>query len=375
MNRIALSMLFGDRAKFVTLVVGLSFAVLLIAQQGAIFLGLVLRSTGALQNTVQPDLWVADPNIAWVSEIRPLSERDLLRVRSVAGVAWAQPYFSARALVELPDGTYKTAQIIGLDRSTLVGQPPMMVEGSLDALRAPDAVVIEESSRDKLANVNIGDTLRLNDQRAVVVGFCRAKTGFDSNALIYTTIDNALEFVPVGREAISFYLVKVQPGVDRDAVARAIEDRTGLGAFTLEQLRGRSVNFVLTETGIGINFGITVFLGFLVGLAIVGSVLYQFTLENLPRFAVLKAMGTSNLTLIRMVLLQSLIVGVIGYGIGVGGAAVFSLMGRKPGAELAVYFPWQLMVVSLGAMLFCVMLGSFLSLKRVITLEPAVVFK
>ena len=375
MYRIALRMLFGDRGKYLSLVVGLSFAVLLIAQQGAIFLGLILRSTGPLQNIGQADLWVADPHTHYIGDIRPLSDRDLARVRSTPGVAWAEPFVTTRAVVELGDGSYKSAQLIGIDRSTLIGQPPMMVAGRLDDLRAPDAVIVEESSRDKLAGAGVGDTFRLNDKRAVIVGLARAKTGFESNALIYTTVDNALRYTPVGREAISFFLVKAKPGGDLHAVAADITARTGLGAFTQGEMQSRSVDFILKQTGIGINFGITVALGFIVGLAIVAAVFYQFTLENLRHFAVLKAMGARNIVLVRMVLLQAVLVGFIGFGIGTGAAALFSLTGRKPGAELAVYFPWPMLVFSFAAMIVCMSLGSVLSLRRVITLEPAVVFK
>ncbi|MDX2115354.1 MAG: ABC transporter permease [Planctomycetota bacterium] len=368
-------MLTRDTGKYIALVVGLSFATLLICQQGAIFLGLLKRSTGALQNIAQPDLWVCDPYLNFIEEVRPLSDRDWERVRAVPGVAWAEPFFSSRATVELPDGKYKTAQMVGIDRSTMVGQPPVVTAGSLDDLRAPDAVMVDESSREKLANCQIGDTFRLNDKRAVVVGFCQVKLGFESNALIYTTYDNALRFTPVGRERITFVFVKVQEGRDVADVAREIRERTGLAALTRGELALRTINFILRETGIGINFGITVLLGFVVGLAVTAAIFYQFTLENLRHFAVLKALGARNRKLISMVLLQAMTVGVIGFGIGTGLTGIFTLTGRRPGAELAPYFPWQLLVVCAGGMFVCIMMGSLLSIRRVVTLEPGVVFK
>lgn len=375
MNRIAIKMLVGDRAKYLSLVFGLAFAVLLIAQQGSIFLGLLLRSTGFLQNIAQPDLWIADPHIRYIADVRPLNEHDLYRVRSIPGVAWAVPFFAARTQVDLPDGTYKSVQLLGIDRSTLIGQPPDMTEGRLEDLRLTDAVLVEESARPKLGGVKVGDILKLNDKRARIVGFCRAKLGFESNAIIYTTYDNAVRFTPTGRRRMSFILAKAKPGEDPAVIARAVNKLPDLGAFTLEEIRWRTIHFILIETGIGINFGITVLLGFIVGLVVSAATFYQFTVENLRHFAVLKAIGARTSMLVKMVLLQAFCVGLIGYGIGVGLAGAFSLIGRKPGAELAVFFPWQLMVVSLVAMMLTVSAGSLLSLRRVITLEPAIVFK
>lgn len=375
MYRLALQMLTRDTGKYLALVVGLTFATLLITQQGSIFLGLIKRSTGVLQNVGQPDLWVVDPDIQTVLEIRNMSDRDYDRVKTVPGVAWAEPFFSSRAVVELTDGAFKTAQLIGLDRSTLIGQPPEMIEGNLEDLRAPDAIVVDDSSRLRLAFPKIGDTLKLNDKRAVVVGFCRAKLGFDSNAMLYTTMDNARRFTPLGREQIPFILVKVQPGLEVAAVAQEITKRTGLGAFTNQEMVWKSTEFILTQTGIGINFGTTVLLGFIVGLAVTAAIFYQFTLENLRHFAVFKAMGCRTGVLVRMVLLQAVTVGAIGFGIGSGLAGLFSLLGRRPGAELAPYFPWPLFLLCLVGMSVCICFGSLLSIRKVVTLEPAVVFK
>ncbi len=368
-------MLLGDKSKYLSLVLGLSFAALLIAQQGAIFLGLMQRASGPLQNVGQPDFWVADPATRYVGEIRPLAESDLLRVRSVPGVAWAEPFYTARAFCELPDSTFKTVQIFGLDRTTMIGQPPMMISGSIEDLRIPDAVIIEESAIPKLGNVGIGDTLRLNDQRAVVVGICRATSGFESNALIFTTFENALRYVPQPRNSITFILVKCKDGVDHASVAAGIDAIPTLKAFTPQELERRNTEFIIAETGIGINFGITVMLGFIVGVIVSASIFYQFTVENLRNFAVLKAVGARSRLLIAMILLQAGIVAVVGFGIGVGLAGIFSWGARRPGAELAAYFPWPLLIISFFAMLICVGAGSLLSLRRVLSLEPAVVFK
>ncbi|MFA9478426.1 ABC transporter permease [Phycisphaerales bacterium AB-hyl4] len=375
MNRVALKMLVGDRAKYLALVIGLSFAVLLITQQASIFLGLVLRGTGFLQNISQPDLWVADPSTRYIGEIRPLADAQLQRVRAVEGVLWAEPFFTARAPVELMDGEFKTVQLQGISRSTLVGQPPQITAGRIEDLRIPGAVIVEETSREKLNDVQIGETLKLNDRRAIVVGYARARLGFESNAVIYTTYEQALNFVPTGRNNLTYMLVKCKPGYDVTTVQARINQMESLGAFTGDELRWRTIWFILLDTGIGINFAITVTLGFIVGLVVSAAIFYQFTLENLGQFAVLKAMGATRWTLVKMILLQALLVGLIGYGIGVGAAGVFSWFGREPGAELSTHYPWQLMVGSLVATLVCIAVGSLLSLRRVLTLEPAIVFK
>lgn len=375
MRRIALTMLFGDRVKYVTLVIGLAFAALLIAQQGAIFLGLLTLATGQLQNVRQPDLWVTDPATQYVSEYRSLSDRELERVRSVPGVEWASPFFSSRGLAELADGGIYTCGVIGVDRSSLIGQPPAMVEGRLEDIRIPDAVIVDTLGAKKLGNLRIGDSFKLNERRALVVGICRARGSFDGNVQVYTTIERALAYVPTGRKPLSYILVKAQEGEPIPELAERITDRTSLAAFTNEQLSRRTIDWILRETGIGINFGITVLLGLIVGLVVSAAILYQFTSDNIRHFAVFKAMGARSTQLATMVVLQALVAGVLGYGIGIGFAGIFGIAGSDPEAQLVAMLPWQLMAITFAAMLLCVVAGSMLSLRRVVGVEPGMVFK
>jgi putative ABC transport system permease protein len=129
----------------------------------------------------------------------------------------------------------------------------------------------------------------------------------------------------------------------------------------------------MKNTGIPINFGISVTLGFIVGAAIAGQTFYNFTMENLRQFGVLKAMGASNGTLLQMILLQATLVGAIGYGLGVGLTSLFGWGMRN--TILAFKFPWQLLLFSgLGVTLICIF-AALISIRKVITLEPAVVFK
>jgi putative ABC transport system permease protein len=134
-----------------------------------------------------------------------------------------------------------------------------------------------------------------------------------------------------------------------------------------------TVRYFMKYTGIPINFGIAVVLGFIVGTAIAGQTFYNFTLDNLRHFGALKAMGAGNGTLLKMILLQSLIVGVVGYGIGVGLAALIGFSSRN--TELSFLLPWQLLAITAVAVLLICAFASLLSIRKVMKLEPAIVFK
>jgi len=123
-----------------------------------------------------------------------------------------------------------------------------------------------------------------------------------------------------------------------------------------------------------INFGFVVVVGFVVGTAVTGQIFYNFTLDNLRYFGVFKAMGTSNRTLLGMILLQALMVGVLGYGIGAGLSALFALSTHS-GENIKLELGLPLLCGSGVAVLLIVLFAAVISARKVLKLEPAVVFK
>src|SRR5688572_7429771 len=152
MRFIALKMLFGDRAKYFGIVMGLTFASLLITQQLAIFVGLMTRTYGFITDAGLADIWVMDPKVQFIDDIKPVQDTALFRVRSVEGVAWAVPLYKSMLKARLEDGTFQNVVIVGLDDATLIGGPPEMVSGRLADLRHSEGVIVDEiGASDKLS--------------------------------------------------------------------------------------------------------------------------------------------------------------------------------------------------------------------------------
>jgi putative ABC transport system permease protein len=385
MNFIALKMLLGDRAKYLGIIMGLTFASLLITQQSAIFVGLMARTFGPITDLGLPDVWVMDPKVQFIDDIKPLQDTVLTRIRGVEGVAWAVPLYKGLLKARLPDGTFQTCNVLGLDDATLVGGPPRMIEGRIEDLRRTDAVIVDEAgAAGKLSRppdhpggprrpLRVGDTLELNDHRAYVVGLCTVSRTFQSQPVVYTTYSRATLFAPRERKLLSFVLVKAREGGDHQELCDRITQTTGLAAWTKQDFEKLTVRYFMKYTGIPINFGIAVLLGFVIGTAIAGQTFYNFTLDNLRHFGALKAMGSSNAQLLGMILLQSLVVGLIGYGLGVGGAALFGRLTRN--TEVAFRLPAPLLAITAGAITSICLFAAFLSIRKVMRLEPAIVFK
>ena len=376
MNYVALKMLFGDRAKYLMLLCGLTFAVMLIVQQGSIFWGLMMWSQSSVSNINVP-IWVTDPGIGQVDEVKPIADTAVDRVRSVSGVEWAVPLYKGVLRARLSNGDYHQITLTGLDASTLIGRPTEVLEGRFEDILQPDAVVLDQWAVERMGGptvITIGTVFELNDKLARVVAIAKTQKNFTNIPVVYTTYDRAIRYVPRERRTLSYVLAKAKDGVPAAEVTARIQEQTGLGAFTAQDFGWKTISWVLKNTGIGINFGTTILLGFIVGMAIAGQTFYLFTVENLKQFGALKAMGASTLTLARMILLQAFTVGLTGYGIGIGLATGFGFLSAR-GGGLPFVETWQLLLVVLIALLGICACSALISIVKLARLEPAIVFR
>ena len=374
---IAWKMLIGNRVKYLGIIFGVVFAALLIAQQASIFCGLMSLTVSQIRDVEGPSIWVMDKNVQFVDDIKPLSDNELFRVKGVPGVDWAVRFYKGIARARLQEGNYEQMILLGLDDATLVGAPEGIFMGSIADLRKPDAVIMDDAGYRRIwpgEPFRLGRVFEMNDHRAVVVALTKASRTFQSFPIVYTRYSQAVTFAPPERKVLSFVLADAAPGVPVEEVCGRIEAQTGLQALTRDQFLWTTVRSYMQKTGIPVNFGITVFLGFIVGTAIAGQTFYLFTVENIRQFGALKAMGTSNWMILLMVLSQALQVGLVGYGVGVGLAALFGWVSRGL-SRLSFFMPWQVLAITAAAVFVIVLLASLLSIRKVLIVDPAIVFR
>ena len=378
MFHLALKMLMGDRAKYIMLIGGLSFAALLMTQQNAVFQGLLSWTTSHLRN-MRAAIWVVEAHVESANETKPLRDTDVNRVRSVAGVDFAAPLFQGVLRAKTANGADKQIMLIGLHGATLFGRPAQMLAGDLELLRLPNTVVIDELGVQRLSEgrprpLGLGDTFEVNDREARVVGICKTERHFFGYPYVFSSYDQALQFAPRQRKMLSAILAQPKPGLSAAEVARRIAAETGMRAYTSDEFAKVTVDYIWKTTGIPVSFLTTIILGFIVGIAVSGQTFYSFVLENLRHLGALKAMGASTWMLARMLLLQAFTVGLIGYGIGIGLAALFGFAVLPGGQPPFLLQPTALLLTAVAVVVICAF-AALLGIVKVARLEPAIVFR
>ena len=378
MNFIALKMLTGDRAKYLALIFAIAFSTFLLENQTSIFAGILRRTGSQIRDVTEAAIWVMDRDTEYFEQTKALKDTDLNRVRGVDGVQWAVKLFKGSPVARTLAGKFATTFCLGVDDATLTGAPRKMLLGSWERLWEPDSVVIDKAGYILLfpgEPLQLGRTLELNDHKVSIVGISDASAPFVSWPVLHTRYSLAVNFLGRERTELSYVLVRPQAGVDAKTLCARIERQTGLRARTSGQFQWDCIRYYLKNTGIPVNFGITIAIALIVGAVVAGQTFYLFTIENLRQFGALKAIGVTNWRLVGMVLLQAAAVGLIGFSIGTGmGAEFFNFFGQKL-ATRGIILMWQSVALTGACISFVVILASILSLRRVLVLEPAIVFR
>ena len=375
---IALKMLTGDRSKYLAIIFGITFACVLIAEQSAMFCGIMMRTTSQIRDVHDADIWVMNQDVRYIDDLKAIADTAHLRVRGVPGVAWAVQFYKGGAQIQLPNGIYQGAMLFGIDDATLVGGPDHLILGKIGDLQLSDAVLIDEAGYHLLwpnEPLTLGKTFEMTDRRAVVVGIFKASFTFSTQPILFTRFSQATLFVPQNRRMLSFVLAKCVDGENAEVVAERIHEQTRLKALTRDQFCWLTIMYYMKHTGIPVNFGTTVLLGFIVGCAIAGQTFYLFTIENLRQFGTLKAMGMRDSTIVKMIFIQAATVGGIGYCLGVGVATLMGITMQAIRPILSFFLPWQVLALTAVAVLVIVMVASLICIRRVVVLEPAIVFQ
>jgi putative ABC transport system permease protein len=372
--KLAYKLLVNDRAKFITLLVGISFAVFLMIMMMSMFAGVLNRASATVIN-IGADIWVMDPSVQTVANTIGLPSYVLDATRSIPGVKFAVPLFSGGALVKLGDGTYQAVNVVGLDDTSLFGRPQML-EGSIQDIFAENSfIVLHDSEFRKFGNPKIGTTFELNDHRGKIVGIAETtSSSLFGVPTLYTTYYRAIQYIPSPRFTISYVLVEPKTPADIPLIKRQVK-ALGYLALTREEFEHRISDFYMYQTGIGMNILLMTGISFIVGLSISGQTFYTFILENLDKFGALKAIGTSSRVLILMILFQASFTALTGYGLGVGLCTLSTTLAKMRLPDYASRITYPSLFLAFVMVTIIAAFSSYIGVRKVLRIEPFDIFR
>lgn len=365
--------LFHDKVRLTVTLTGIVFSVVLIVVQLGLFIGFTTATSNLIDHS-GADLWITSKNVPYVEQGVAFSERKLNQVRAVEGVADAQKIIARWTQWKRHDGGQDSVQIVGINVDDRLERPWNLVEGRVEDLKSPDAVILDELYKQKLGVTRVGEVFEVGGHRARVVGFTRGIRSFTTSPYVFTTFKNAQNYAGLREDQTMFILVKLAPGADLQRVRRELlEHVTDVEVFTTAQFSRMTTFYWMFTTGAGVAVLIAAALGLVVGFVVVAQTIYATTVDHIREFGTLKAMGAPNRYVYKVIMKQAAISAVIGYVLGMIVSAFVVNASQKGGA--AILMPTSMAVGMFFLTLTMCVGAALVSINKVTRIDPAMVFR
>jgi len=365
--------LLHDRLRFVITVAGVAFAVTLVLVQVGLFMGLLAKATVTIEHA-SADIWVTSKNTPNVDFAHTFPETAVLRVRGVPGVERADNLIIQFMNIQLPNGAEEGCLVYALEDLRAWNLPWNVNGADVGDLKRGRNILMDVSAERRFGAFAIGDYREILHRRFKIIGTTSGAASFTTAPIVFMDYGSAQELSEILQGRSDYVLVKTAPGADVQAVAAEIRRRLPFNdVHTRESWARKSRAYWVVSTGLGMNMGITVFLGILVGIVVVAQTLYTSAVEHVKEFGTVKAIGGSNWDIYRILGEQAVIAAVVGFVLG----GLISLAMRPVMAKLylnVLVSPAFAATVFVGTVLMC--LGAaMLSFRRVASIDPALVFR
>lgn len=365
--------LFHDRIRLVVTLVGILFAIVLVAVQLGLYLGSSYMITAHIDHA-NADLWITTYGAkSFEDGGLLLTPRERHQALATPGVKAVIPLIVKFAEWRKPAGGSTRVVIVGTDAEDGGLEPWALVDGTWEDIKAPESVAVDRTYLKDLGISGIGDTSQIATGRVRVRALTDGVRSFTQSPYAYTTLNRARSLIGVDGERTTFYLVQLEPGADVNAVQQDLRGRLdGAEVLTQEEFRNRSLKQWLFRTGAGVALIGGALLGSLVGTVIVAQTLYSSTKDHLNEFATLRALGSSSGYIHRVILMQAGLSAVMGYILGM--TVALGILWLSQGSVLPL-----VMTPGLAFWLFTLTVGmcaisALAAIFKVMKIDPAVVF-
>jgi len=358
--------LFAEKGRFAISVAGVAFAVLLILIVLALYRG--FSRSGQTFLELPGQLWIVQQGTTDPFHSVSLVDRaELIDVQGIDGVAAIVPVLS-RTMEFTVAGKAESGRLIALDVDPSL---PISDETKRRFFPPQGTIVIDETLSRK-TGLGTGDNAQFN-QSSLVVDHVESASAEAFTPFIFLAYANAKSIF--GRDDfVSYGMVIVAPNAEPADVADAIEAQdSGLSVFTSDEF-ATSIRKEIDESFLPIII-VLVVIGFVVGAAVVGLTIYTATIERSKEFGVMKAVGGSAGFLYRIVLSQSMMLTAAGFVVGLVAAWSVAQLVRELVPDFVTIFQAQDIIPVFGGTLLMALLASFVPVRRINSIDPAIVFK
>jgi putative ABC transport system permease protein len=369
--KLAIRNLLHDRARFLVTLIGVLFAVVLLAVQLGLYLGARKMISGMVAHTTG-DIWIAAYGANSFEQAPVLTGRERFLALSVPGVASVSPLVVSFSGWRKPDSGTVNVIVIGAEKGEGSLRPWNIVEGGA-APTLQDGVIVDRSYAKMLGVSGAGAMAEIAGQRVRVEGFTNGIRSFTTSPFVFTSLKKAREILSVPPDQATFYIVNLVPGANAAQVRQELAAKLpDVSVYTKAQFLKLNLDYWLFGTGAGVALLGGALLGLVIGTVIVAQTLYSSTKDHLTEFATLRALGSSSSYIHKVILVQAIVSAVIGFALGIAVSLVVAQFSEV--TPMPIVLTPLLAVLLLGATVAMCAISAIASIFKVTKIDPAMVF-
>lgn len=370
--RLAWQNILHDRARFLTTVLGVSFAAFLMVFQCSLLAGF-LRAASRFIDATEFDIWITARGVEAFEFGATLPARVQDLASGVPGVTETGRACMAFATYRKPNGKQQVVALVGADPNLGKRFPvPQSMERAEDI--SPESVIYDESDRGVLETAPLPARVEINGQLANVDHEIRGFGGFLGVPSLFTSYPNAARYLALSPKDGMYIVARVAKSYRVAEVQERLRQRLPeVDVLTRQEFAYRSRKYWVIKTGAGSAILTAAILGFLIGLVVVSQTMYANTMENIEEYATLKALGAPRKFVVHVLVMEALICGSIG--------SILGLLAVIPAMQLAksqipwIHTPWWLPALSIALSLLMCSLASLASVRTSLAIDPGRVFR
>jgi len=357
-------MLFTDGRRALLGILGVAVALVMALALDGIFLGST-RQVSRYIDTSPADLFVSQQGVRTMHMSMSVLPADIAdQIRSLPGVEWAEPILVTSEALQAVAGR-RPSYVFGYQPGGN-GGPQILVEGTEPG---PGELVADDATARALG-FGVGDQVEVLGRQWLVSGLTTGMTSI-VNTSVYLRYDDLAAILR--REGTASYIL-VGTNADTASVAQQVRNtvagvevltRPGFSAEERALVRDMSVELM----------NIMSVASFLVGLAVIGLVLYATVLAKLRELGIMKALGLDRSGVTRLVLTQAAWTVAAAVIVAVAITALIAAVVGKVTPDIDLAIDPRSVLRTAGTALVVGVMGALVPLRRVWSIDPATVFR
>jgi putative ABC transport system permease protein len=384
------------RGRFILTSIGLGLLLGVVISMGGIYRGLIADAL-AILNANNADIWVVQQHTNGpFAESSRIPEETSYRIAAVPGVAAVAPLAFQTVQIERSGKPFRFF-LIGYDVKSF-GGPPRIVAGRNISQKHFEMVVAASMKLD------LDEKIRLGLNEYTVVGISENIVSSGGDPVAYVTLADAQEIqfkksnhairnerAKIGSgiagnkslspqqaalltqnsiaasqatHTINTVMVKLSPGANVQETQERILRWNQLNAISDAEQTAILAKGMIEKARMQLGLFRVILL--IISGVIISLIIYTSTLDKIRVIATLKLIGAQNRVIIGMILQQSLLMGLLAYGIGY----LVILLTYEKFPRRIVLESFDLQILFLIVMAIC-MIASFVGIRKALKVEPA----